>query len=354
MHIFHSIPNVESLLGLTTDGCLPFLQAGPSGLLLTLLLARYGLSDASLLCIDSKPGTLKTGQADGLQPRTLEVLKSLGLVNEVLEHGCQMWEVGFWNVADSGEGIARSAYAEDVVVPARYPHEVTIHQGRLERILTEDLDRYSKRGVQYNTRVRDIAIDEKGDAEYPVVIKTESTTTDNAANGHSAGGARKIRAKHVIGSDGAHSAVRRSMGIPLKGDSRDIIWGVIDLVIDTDFPDIRRRCAIHSNAGSIMIIPREQISNGDYLTRLYVQVDDAKETVSNTKEDMQSRRANITLEGLLTQAKNVFAPYRLQLKQGAEVDWWAAYQIGQRMTDEFAVKDSAGAPRVFIAGDGAC
>lgn len=67
--------------------------AGPAGLMLELLLARYGLKDESLLCVDSKPSTLKSGQADGLQPRTLETLKSLGLANEILTEGCQMWQV---------------------------------------------------------------------------------------------------------------------------------------------------------------------------------------------------------------------------------------------------------------------
>lgn len=67
--------------------------AGPAGLMLNLLLARYGLSDESLLCVDSKPTTLKSGQADGLQPRTLETLKSLGLADEILTEGCQMWQV---------------------------------------------------------------------------------------------------------------------------------------------------------------------------------------------------------------------------------------------------------------------
>ena len=66
--------------------------AGPAGLMLELLLARYGLSDESLLCIDAKPTTLKSGQADGLQPRTLETLKSLGLADEILCEGCQMWQ----------------------------------------------------------------------------------------------------------------------------------------------------------------------------------------------------------------------------------------------------------------------
>lgn len=72
--------------------------AGPAGLMLELLLARYGLSDESLLCVDSKPSTLKSGQADGLQPRTLETLKSLGLADEILTEGCQMWQVRDLNI----------------------------------------------------------------------------------------------------------------------------------------------------------------------------------------------------------------------------------------------------------------
>jgi hypothetical protein len=67
--------------------------AGPAGLMLELLLARYCLDDDSLLCVDAKPTTLKSGQADGLQPRTLETLRSLGLADEVLCEGCQMWQV---------------------------------------------------------------------------------------------------------------------------------------------------------------------------------------------------------------------------------------------------------------------
>lgn len=75
--------------------------AGPAGLMLDLLLARYGLSDDSLLCIDSKPAALKSGQADGLQPRTLETLKSLGLADEILTEGCQMWQVSDFHEVSS-------------------------------------------------------------------------------------------------------------------------------------------------------------------------------------------------------------------------------------------------------------
>ena len=49
----------------------------------------------------------------------------------------------------------------------------------------------------------------------------------------------------------------------------DHIWGVVDTVPETNFPDIRNRCAIHSESGSCMVIPRE----GDKV-RLYIQLSD--------------------------------------------------------------------------------
>ncbi|KAH1335533.1 hypothetical protein KXX35_006063 [Aspergillus fumigatus] len=325
--------------------------AGPAGLMLHLLLARYGLNDDSLLCIDAKPGTLKSGQADGLQPRTLEVLKSLGLADEILTDGCHMEEVAFWNPSpDKEKVIERTSIVPDVAVPARFQHEVTIHQGRIERILETDLLRYSKRGVQRNTKLVDVKIDEAGDAEFPVVAEIETDGTR-----------RTIRSKHLVGADGAHSVVRRCMGLKLVGESMDHIWGVVDLVVDTDFPDIRRRCAIHSPAGSVMVIPRERIATGDYLTRLYVQVpqetppEESQKPVNGTtaqsKGDARARRSQVTQESIFRHAAQAFKPYYIRPKEEGAVDWWAAYQIGQRVTDNFTVKDSKGINRVFIVGD---
>lgn len=280
-----------------------------------------------------------------------------------------MWEVAFWN-PDSRGNIERTSHVPDVAVPARFPHEVTIHQGRIERILADDLARYSQRGVDYSSKVVSVSLDEKADPEYPVLVEIEKIRDSQKGDPPAAAAKsrHRVRAKHLVGCDGAHSVVRRSMGLDLVGDSRDHIWGVVDLVVDTDFPDIRRRCAIHSNAGSVMVIPRERIATGDYLTRLYVQVNievPADEisggdildpaTIDADKEarrKARERRAKITLEGLLQQAQAVFKPYRVKLKDGAEIDWWAAYQIGQRMTERFLQKSSDGVPRLFIAGDG--
>jgi phenol 2-monooxygenase len=329
--------------------------------MLGLLLSRYGIQDDRLLCLDAKDGSVKAGQADGLQPRTIEVFESLGLADEIVNDACHMWEVAFWN--PEAKGIARTSTVPDIGAPARYAQEFTIHQGRIERILTDDFARYSERGVMYNSEVHSVLVDGDSNSEYPVTV-----TVKNGSNGR-LDSYNTIRAKHVIGCDGARSKVRSSVNLQLEGDTRDHIWGVIDLVTETDFPDIRRRCAIHSNAGSVMIIPRERIPSGEYLTRLYIQMNDEVDTehgnstpaasggkyseaALDAREQARQKRAKITLDSLLQQAKAAFAPYKIAVKEGTEVDWWAAYQIGQRMADSFCVRDKSGIPRVFIAGDG--
>ncbi|KAK2836843.1 hypothetical protein FQN49_006665, partial [Arthroderma sp. PD_2] len=333
--------------------------AGPAGSLLKLLLSRFGLGDESVLCIDSRESILRSGQADGVQPRTMEVMKSLGLVNEILSDGCQVWEVAFWNPiqrngADKAEaGVERTAIVDDVAIAARYPHEATTHQGKMERILEDDTLLYSK-GVQRSTTLFDVRIDEAGDAEFPVVAEIQTAK----------GGRRTVRSKYLVGADGAHSTVRRCMGLKLEGEMTDHIWGVVDLVVDTDFPDIRRRTAVHSDSGSIMVIPREKSLRGDYITRLYVQVpgdvkvDEAdiagtaeSDTTKGTCEDPRARRGQVTMEGILKQAQEVIKPYYIKRREGTGIEWWTAYQIGQRVTNNFSIKDTRGRQRVFIAGD---
>jgi phenol 2-monooxygenase len=152
------------------------------------------------------------------------------------------------------------------------------------------------------------------------------------------------------------------MDLKLEGETSDFIWGVVDFVAETDFPDIRRRCAIHSDNGSVMVIPREKIQTGEYLTRLYVHVQEdvkpendiaSEEGVrGESKIDSRARRARITLESIFKQSEEVFKPYKITPKRPDSVDWWAAYQIGQRIAKHFTKKDSKGITRVFIVGDG--
>ena len=48
-----------------------------------------------------------------------------------------------------------------------------------------------------------------------------------------------MRAKYVVGADGARSKVRESIGCTMAGDQANHAWGVMDVLAVTDFPDIR-------------------------------------------------------------------------------------------------------------------
>ena len=111
------------------------------------------------------------------------------------------------------------------------------------------------------------------------------------------------------------------------GDTSDTVWGVMDIYPLTNFPDIRRKCTIHSSAGNLLIIPRE----GGQLVRFYIQLPAGVSPKQVTLEDLQE------------QAKRIFKPYSMDF---AGCFWWSAYSIGQRLAEEFH-KDS----RIFLTGD---
>jgi phenol 2-monooxygenase len=96
------------------------------------------------------------------------------------------------------------------------------------------------------------------------------------------------------------------------------------------------RCAIHSaSSGSVMVIPRE-----NKLVRLYIQLTTA-ERVGD--EVVKADRSKINPQVILESAQRIMAPYKISYRK---LDWWTAYQIGQRVGTAFSAHE-----RVFLAGD---
>lgn len=67
--------------------------AGPAGLMAACWAAQY---DMSTRIIDRKEGRTKTGHADGLQSRTLEILESFGIVDPILKQGVHDVDMCQW------------------------------------------------------------------------------------------------------------------------------------------------------------------------------------------------------------------------------------------------------------------
>ncbi|KAI1791861.1 FAD binding domain-containing protein [Ganoderma leucocontextum] len=307
--------------------------AGPAGLMCANALSIAGVN---VRIIDQRPSKVPAGQADGIQPRTIEVFQSYGLAERLLRNGNQMHMAAFYNPSPSG-GIERTSRTADVTAPnARYPYEVTLHQGAIESIF---LDSLKAHGVVVERPIVPTSLElSKSEEElkdpnaHPVkVVLNHLDPPTNAGN------SEIVHAKFVLGADGAHSWVRKTLGIALDGEQTDYIWGVVDMIPETDFPDIRNRTAVHSNNGSCMIIPRE----GD-LVRLYIQLADRDVIDPDTGRVDKSKMGP---EQLLNVAKKSFAPFQISNADG-HFDWWTLYIIGQRVATQFSVQE-----RVFIAGD---
>ncbi|CZR66721.1 probable phenol 2-monooxygenase [Phialocephala subalpina] len=342
--------------------------AGPAGLMAATWMARCGIKTR---IIDKRGTKIFSGQADGLQCRTLEIFDSFGFADRVWKESNHMLEICLWN-PDSEGRIRRSDRIPDTIPFISRFQQVVLHQGRIERFFLDSMKKHSDIRVERGVMPQSMTFDEnkaEDPAAYPIEVTLQhlteaemnpdqSTSTNGAAKSdglfrsnmaaddteellqraanHGLVGSREtVKAKYLIGCDGAHSWVRRQLGqgFELEGEQTDYIWGVLDIIPITDFPDIRMRCAIHSaSSGSVMVIPRE-----NKLVRLYIQM------TTTEKGGDKLDRSNITPKLILESAQRTMKPYKLDYEY---CDWWTAYQIGQRVGKSFSKST-----RIFLAGD---
>jgi len=313
---------------------------GPAGLTLASQLAAF--SDIKTCIVEQKTGPLKRGQADGIACRTVEMFEAFNFSERVLKEACWINETTFWKPDERRAGIVRSGWVQDVEDGlSEFPH-VVLNQARVHDFYL-DLMRKAPARLEphYARRLADLQINEAGSgpnaSPYRVTARLERVDPEHE------GETETVRARYVVGCDGARSAVRKSIGRALRGDSANHLWGVMDLLAVTDFPDIRCKSLIQSaKDGSIVVIPRE----GGYMFRLYIEMDELAEG-----ERVSDR--NITADDLVAAARRILSPYTLDVK---EIPWWSVYEIGQRLCDKFDDVDGNGGdkdklPCVFIAGD---
>ncbi|KAI6044134.1 FAD binding domain-containing protein [Pisolithus marmoratus] len=307
--------------------------AGPAGLMCGNALAAAGGIEVRI--IDQRPTKVSVGHGGGLQPRTIEVLHSYGLAERLIREGNQLHMCAFYNPSPTG-GIEFTTRVPDVTVPiARFPFKIALHQGAVEDAF---LDSMAQHNLRVDRPVKPLAIELSRDQEqldslssYPVKVTLArlDATTD-------ADKLEVVHAKFVVGADGAHSWVRKAFGITMDGDQTDYVWGVVDMIPDTNFPDIRTRTAIHSVSGSLMTIPRE-----DEKVRLYVQLSEDDVVDPATGRVNKSRSSP---EKILEVANKALNPF--YISPLSDIEWWTLYMIGQRVASRFSVED-----RVFITGD---
>jgi 2-polyprenyl-6-methoxyphenol hydroxylase-like FAD-dependent oxidoreductase len=266
----------------------------------------------------------------------MEMFNAFGFADRVEKEAYWVNETVFWTPdPEAPHHIHRSDRIQDVEDGlSEFPH-VILNQARVHDFYLDTM-RNSPTALtpDYSRRLHDLVL--PADADRPAVATFARVDADHA------GETETVRARYVVGCDGARSAVRGFMGRTWRGDAANQAWGVMDVLAVTDFPDIRFKAVVHSaNEGNLLVIPRE----GGYLFRLYIELDEL-----GTEERVASRK--ITVEQLIAAGQRILAPYSLEVK---EVAWWSVYEIGQRLCDKFDDVPEEDvdhrAPRVFIAGD---
>ncbi|RYO92707.1 hypothetical protein DL764_008098 [Monosporascus ibericus] len=357
---------VDSNRGPESNVDVLIIGAGPAGLMAACWMAHCGVTTR---IVDKRNAKIFCGQADGLQCRSLEIFDSLGFADRVWKEANHLIEICMWSPGDDGV-IRRSDRIPDTIPGLSRFQQIVLHQGRIERFFLDNIKKLSNNSIRVERGVlpESLKIDEAkvGDnTAYPVTVtlrhlSEEEATPPQQISGSkiedgifrsnlmneddeedwilkraSRGGAcETVHAKYVIGCDGARSWTRRILGYELEGEATDFIWGVMDIIPITDFPDIRMRCAIHSaENGSLMVIPRE-----NKMVRLYIQLKEVAPDATGRAD-----RSKITPDLIFRAAQNILSPYKIDYEY---CDWWTAYQIGQRVCTNFDAHQ-----RVFLAGD---
>ncbi|QKX60716.1 uncharacterized protein TRUGW13939_07862, partial [Talaromyces rugulosus] len=291
--------------------------SGSAGLSAATWLARCGIRCKVL---ERRDGPLTLGQADGVQCRTVEIFESFGIGEELLREAYHVLEVVFW-ADDGSDVIKRTDRTADTQPGLSHQPHVILNQARINKLLIEAMYRFNKQEIDYGYDIKHLEVDSqlaKDPSAYPIRVITRKGNK-----------LVQFEAKYALACDGAHSIVRRSLNFYMIGDSSDSVWGVMDIVPRTNFPDIRKKAIIRSKLGNLLIIPREGDSYS--LVRFYIEL------------PAGIKATEVKLDDIQRTASKILGQYDVDF---TETIWWSAYPIGQRHSDSFH-KDF----RVFLAGD---
>jgi len=182
--------------------------AGPTGLTLALELSRAG---KSVLIFDRSAGPRPEHQsrALGILPPTLAILEPSQVTMRLLSEGLRIRRM------DVSQNGAFRFTLDLTKAGGKFPFILTLPQGRTERILLEALAKY---GVKPTWNMKATGLDNTG--QYPVVLVLFDGKTQHIAG------------KRIVGCDGVHSAVRKSLGISFNGDKLPTVFSLADVTLN--------------------------------------------------------------------------------------------------------------------------
>ncbi|MFB7381303.1 FAD-dependent monooxygenase, partial [Kitasatospora purpeofusca] len=301
--------------------------AGPVGLTAAAELRRRGVG---CRIVDRLDRPQPYAKAVGIQPRTLEVWEAMGLVGRVLDEAVPL--LGQLAFVDGEPGPRL-----ELELPAEVPYRfAALPQDTTERLLTEHLAGFGT-WVERGTEL--LGLEQDDDR-----VRAELATPDGPA---------VLRARYVVGCDGAHSRVRRAIGVDFAGDAFPERYMLGDVEVDWDLPGgYGVRCLRRTGDGApddvLVCIPLP----GRRRYRVSMLVPSGPEDAADGTAD--GAAAGEVAHGLaggrgpdLADIQAVLDRLSPRPATAGALRWSSVFRISHRLADRYRVG------RVFLAGDAA-
>jgi 2-polyprenyl-6-methoxyphenol hydroxylase-like FAD-dependent oxidoreductase len=205
--------NARAIMAIERDVDVLVVGAGPTGLTLAGELLRRGVRAR---VIDKAAAPTTQSRALGVHARTLEIFDDFGIADELVSRGLRV------------EGATMRARERVVLsvdftgLDTRFPFVLCVSQAETESVLAELLRR---RGGSVERGKELVRLSQDADG-VEAVIQSES-------------GEERVRASWIVGSDGAHSAVRHAVGADFSGHTYEETFVLADVCMDWDLTTTR-------------------------------------------------------------------------------------------------------------------
>jgi 2-polyprenyl-6-methoxyphenol hydroxylase-like FAD-dependent oxidoreductase len=183
---------------------------GPVGLCVAFLAARRGLS---VCVLETGAGIERDLRASTFHPPTLDMLEPFGIAAELVARGlvCPHWQIRMHPSGDRAV-FDLSVLADDT----RHPFRLQCEQWKLSEALMSRIEADGAVSLGFGTSVEGFEQDAEG-----VTVFARSGAQ-----------AETVRARVLVGADGARSAVRRALALPFEGAT----YPETTLLVTTDMP----------------------------------------------------------------------------------------------------------------------
>ncbi len=275
--------------------------AGPTGLTLASELLRHGVQ---CRIVDKLEAPGDKSKALAIHARTLEILENMNVVDKMLAAGNQ---AGGFSIYNGQHRVMQISTAE---LDSPYPCILMIPQPSTERVLTEHLESLGGK-VERGVELLNFTQDQNG-----LTVKLKHLDVQEEV----------VVSQWLVGCDGAHSVVRKTLQLPFEGSAYEERFALGDFHVESSLPDDEISTFFHED-GALVFFPM-----GNKRFRIMANMEESKIVGDEPTLDFLQSVADSRGNGNI---------------KFSDPHWFAWFRIHRRSTPEYRVG------RAFVAGDAA-